>query len=376
MAKTKSITDVCLHKRLKSTRKRKHIHGCNVVFFKGHVDKPYKEIWNNFISLHPDGNIFQTTYYADLFSNQNRFLPVFVLLFDDNNQIKGVLSGIIQYQFHNFLKYLTSRCIIIGGPLVINNDQKLTREILTAFDEFIRKKVIYTQIRNLINQRENTTIFTELKYQDVSHLNIIVDLSADEETLWTNIHKQKRYEIRRAIKEGIIIEPISDYSDLQKSYNILKSVYNRIKLPIFPFNVFQNAFDQLRNLNMACFFGAYLNGKLIGTMYTLCYKGRIFDFFSGFDHSYKKYYPNSLIPWSVFLWGKKNKMSIFDWGGAGKPDQHYGVRDYKSKYGGSMDNYGRFIKINNNFLYFLAQNTFLTWRKIRKSFSIFHETDN
>jgi len=41
--------------------------------------------------------------------------------------------------------------------------------------------------------------------------------------------------------------------------------------------------------------------------------------------------------------------------GAGKPDEDYGVREFKSKFGGELVNYGRFIRINNPFYYKLGE---------------------
>ena len=52
-----------------------------------------------------------------------------------------------------------------------------------------------------------------------------------------------------------------------------------------------------------------------------------------------------MIPWEVFKWGKKNDFSIFDFGGAGKPNIPCGVRDYK-KVWGDFVNYGRFNNIH------------------------------
>ena len=41
--------------------------------------------------------------------------------------------------------------------------------------------------------------------------------------------------------------------------------------------------------------------------------------------------------------------------GVGKPDQEYGVRDFKARFGGELVNYGRLTRINNPFLYSLAE---------------------
>ena len=77
-------------------------------------------------------------------------------------------------------------------------------------------------------------------------------------------------------------------------------------------------------------------------------------------------YPNDLLPWEVFKCGKKSGYSIFDFGGAGKPDKKYGVRDYKKKFGGRLVNYGRFEKVHSPIKFKMAKVGFSLWKKIRR----------
>jgi len=41
--------------------------------------------------------------------------------------------------------------------------------------------------------------------------------------------------------------------------------------------------------------------------------------------------------------------------GVGKPNVPYGVRDFKMRFGGTVVNYGRYIRISNKFIYMLAE---------------------
>ena len=45
--------------------------------------------------------------------------------------------------------------------------------------------------------------------------------------------------------------------------------------------------------------------------------------------------------WHILEWGANHAYKIYDFGGAGKPDEEYGVRDFKAKFGGTLVNYGR-----------------------------------
>lgn len=337
----------------------------NSIFIESFADAGLCSDWDSFVEVHPQGTIFQTSHYFRIFEKQNAFKPVAVLLKDGAQNVTGVLSGIIQYQLPSPFKNLSSRCIVIGGPLVLNNDADLLKIILESFDKLIRKKVIYTQFRNLFDINYGRSSFTDFKYTFTEHLNILVDITQPQEILWKDIHKQKRYEIRRAAREGLSFKPITTPDELESSYNLLSIIYKRIKLPIFPFQVFQNAFNLLLPKEMAVFWGAYLEGELVGTMYTLCYKGRIYDYFAGSKSIHYNKFPNSLIPWDVMQWGKSNKMTLFDWGGAGKPGIPYGVRDYKEKFGGKTVNYGRFEKIHKPLIFTMAKRAFNLYQRLK-----------
>ncbi|RLI52815.1 MAG: GNAT family N-acetyltransferase, partial [Candidatus Thorarchaeota archaeon] len=51
--------------------------------------------------------------------------------------------------------------------------------------------------------------------------------------------------------------------------------------------------------------------------------------------------PNELLMWHILRWGVENGYRVYDFGGAGKPDEEYGVRDFKAKFGGKLVCYGR-----------------------------------
>jgi serine/alanine adding enzyme len=321
------------------------------ILFEGRTEKEIEIKWDQFVEKHPDGNIFQTPFYFNLFANNKRFKPIAILLVDKINDIKGVLVGNIQYFLSPLSRFFTSRCIVTGGPLTDINDDRAHHILLNELNKFVNQKVVYTQFRNVFDTTIFRSVFKENNYQYEDHLNIIVDLSLPGEILWKKIHRRRREQITKASKLGLTFKLIENQEDLNKSYSILNSLYKKIKLPLFPYQVFQNAFNNGFSYGYVRFFAAYSDDRMIGTMYTLCYKNRIYDFFAGSDGNYLHYFPNSFIPWKIFMWGKENGLNLFDWGGAGKPGIPYGVRDYKEKFGGEYVNYGRYINVHKSFIY-------------------------
>ena len=68
-------------------------------------------------------------------------------------------------------------------------------------------------------------------------------------------------------------------------------------------------------------------------------------FVCGKDGVYKNIYPSVLATWAAMQFGAENNIPRFDFMGAGKPDEAYGVREFKSKFGGELVSHGRFLYV-------------------------------
>jgi lipid II:glycine glycyltransferase (peptidoglycan interpeptide bridge formation enzyme) len=52
--------------------------------------------------------------------------------------------------------------------------------------------------------------------------------------------------------------------------------------------------------------------------------------------------------WHILEWGAKNGYRVYDFGGAGRSDEEYGVRDFKAKFGGELVSFGRNAHIHSS----------------------------
>jgi len=236
---------------------------------------------------------------------------------------------------------------------------------LNGYDRLIAPRAIYSQYRNLWDQENTKTVFEHARYEYEEHLDILVDLNKPEEELWQEVDPRGRNKIRRAQKEGTAFKDLTGKIDVIAFYNILDDVYRKAKLPLPGVSLFRSAADVLLEKKMIRFFAAVNNNKVIGTLIALCYKDTIYDWYAGSYREYYNKYPNDILPWNVFLWGKENGYTVFDFGGAGKPGEPYGVRDYKKKFGGTFVNFGRYKKIHKPVLMKIARTGFRVWQKIK-----------
>jgi serine/alanine adding enzyme len=320
---------------------------------------------NTFIQSHPSGTIFQSEEMLQVYRGSNKHEPVLVTL-EDNGEVNGVLLAVIQKEHSGLAGKFSSRSIIFGGPIVKDNDPRLLDKILKLYIKKVESKAIYSQFRNLWKPtEEENKVFLDNGFIYDDHLDILVDLSKNEETLWAEVNPKGKNKIKGAIKSGLVFEVKHDLASLAACYEILQAVYKRAKLPLFGYDFFTSLYKVSTPQSGLRLFTAVDQGTIVGCRLGLVYKNTIYDFYAGALESHYKKHPNDFIPWEIFKWGKQNGYTLFDFGGAGKPGKEYGVRDYKLKFGGELVNHGRYELIHKPLLMNLGKILLKVYKAIR-----------
>jgi lipid II:glycine glycyltransferase (peptidoglycan interpeptide bridge formation enzyme) len=345
-------------KQLKSTLENQSVRIVN------DISQINQQDWSEFVQQHPLGNIFQTPEMYRVFDKTKGQKPIVTLAIDSENRIIGCLVSVIQKEQEDVFGLFTSRSVVIGGPLVQNNDSQIADLLLSGFDRFVEKKVIYSQFRNLIDMSHFSSVFLKNGYNFVEHLNILLDLTLSESELYDNLHKERRRNILQAQKNELEFKLITSEEDKQKVIQLLKKTYCRVKVPLSYETLFFNANNILGN--KIVFFGAFYQGKMIAGQVRLCYKELVYAWYAGSDSAYFDKRPNDFLTWQVMLWSKANNYKVFDFGGAGNPTVDYGVRNYKMKFGGELVHFGRFEKTHKTLFMFIGRKLYRLYKKRKK----------
>ncbi len=323
-------------------------------------------VWVKFIYNHPHGNIFQAPEMYEVYSKTKNYKPIFLAAEDDNKNVIGILLAVIQKEHKGILGKFSARSIIIGGPLVKDNKPEIIEFLLKEYNKEIKGKAIYTQIRNHWEwNKTEKKIFEKYGFVYEPHLDIIHDLTVKKEDIWNNITGKARNKIRKSLKNNIVFDELKSINNVTKSYKILEEVYKNAKQPLADYSLFKNAYLVLFDKGMLKIFGALYNKNIVGIRIQLIYCNCVYDWYAGSKSQYYKFNPNDFLPWKVIEWGSKNGYKYFDFGGAGKPNIPYGVRDHKLKFGGKLVEFGRFEKIHNRFLFQIGKIGLKLYKKIK-----------
>ncbi len=316
------------------------------------ISKDVIESWNIFLKGHQKANMFQSPEMYYIYKESSKYEPYVVFNFDDNNNVNGVLLGVLMKESKNIIGSFTSRLIVTGGPLVKNNDIHIASKLIKKISIISKQRAIYCEFRNIFDISELNLAFIENGYEYESHYDIHMDLTVGEEEIFNRINKSKRKGIRKALKNEIEFKIIDNYnSEVEKSYLLIQNLYRKLRMPLFDKQLLISSFDKKNDNFKTLAFSLYYQENLIVTRIVYCYKKLIYGWYTASDEEYRNLRPTDLLPYLTMVWGAENGYHTFDFGGAGKPGVPYGVRDYKLSFGGDLIELGRYKKVFNPLLY-------------------------
>lgn len=308
----------------------------------------------NFIELekfvldHPYGNFFQSTKAFHFFKSVENYDPILIVALD-RAKVVGSLLAVITKEGKGLRGYFSRRLIVWGGPLVKDDRSDIWSELLKKLDELISRRTIYAEFRNFRDLSIKKKIFEKERYQFNEHLNYIVSISTLQEAK-DRLSKSKKRQINKSFKSGAEFFLPDKLEHIESFYTILHRLYiDKIKKPLPPFSFFSKFF---KDPSLGRYLLIKYNAEIIGGIMCPVYKNTIYEWFvCGKDNEIPDVYPSVLATWSAIQYAAYTGISNFDFMGAGRPDVVYGVREFKSKFGGEMVNFGRFVRINQKLHY-------------------------
>jgi len=323
--------------------------------------------WTNYVIQHPMGNIFHlpSIFEANKLVTDYESLALFAL--DNDDEIKAMLTGFIHTARSGVLSFLSKRLILLQPPLF--SDLEALDMILKALISLYGGKVVYLEIRNSVSLDEKAAkIFTRNDFSYKPHLNFIVECSKVDKA-WSAISESKRRQIKKAQKNGAAIIEEPDLSQIREFYLILQDFYHlKIKKPLVPFSYFESLYHNKTDGYETKFLLIEYQEKIIGGIVCPVSGNKLVHehYVVGMDKEYKEEYPSVLATWAAIDYAARHGIAEFDFMGAGDPDTDYGVRDFKSKFGGKLVESGRYLYVQSRIKYWLAEIGFQLFQKVKR----------
>ena len=334
----------------------------------------YKEIdreeWNALVKASATGTWFQTPEAYCFYESMPEFFRPFVVAVERVNDLanertlRGVCVGYVTVEKSAVKQWLTRRAIIIGGPCFADD---CANEEVSLLLSTLRQQLstganapIYIESRNFNDYSRWKDAFASAGFDYKAHLNFHVDCR-DKEAMWERMSENRRRQVRKAqaTVECLTNEGISEL-EVREWYEILRMLYRtKVKTPLWPVEFFLEAYRQ----GVGKFLLGKHEGKVIGgsmvvmseRVKELGNEGTVYEWFEcGLNADYKEQYPSVMATWAGMQYANGHGCARYDMMGAGVPGVPYGVRDFKSEFGGELVEHGRFLCVCKPLLYKLG----------------------
>lgn len=308
-----------------------------------------KDQWLTILRKNPASSPFQSPELFDFFNSIDGFSAE-VIGVEHEGSLESVVVVTVQKE-KGLKAYFSRRGIIYGGPLFGSSESAVY--LIDFLNKYYKNKLIYLETRNFFDYSLFNQEFENAGWGYNSWLNfqLIIDT---EDQVKKNMSSSRWRQIKKAKKAGAYWQEAKSIHEVESFYNILLDLYkNKIKKPLPPFEFFQKFYSEKAGKYFLVFFEEKVIG---GIMCPVLQKKAIYEFYvCGLDREYKDHYPSIMATWAAIEYALNNNIKIFDFMGAGSPDEAYGVREFKARFGGNEVEHGRFIKILNPFMYNLGK---------------------
>ena len=315
--------------------------------------------WSALVRGAETGSWFQTLEAYAFYASQPELFKPFAFGLENEGKLRGVCVGYVTVEKSALKQFLTRRAIIVGGPVFADDCNE--EEVYTLMHavrqrlkiEDCRLKIsrgpIYIETRNFNDYSRWKEAFERAGFEYVPHLNFHVNTSSVD-VVEANLGKSRKRDIRTTIREGVTIVEHPTEEQVIEYYSILENLYKtKVKTPLFPLSFF----IELNKHKDGRLLLTEYTGHIIGGTVCVALEGKcLYEWFAcGEDGVYPHVFPSCYATYAGIRYAAEHKMPRFDMMGAGTPDEAYGVRDFKAKFGGKEVEHGRFLCVTKPLLY-------------------------
>jgi lipid II:glycine glycyltransferase (peptidoglycan interpeptide bridge formation enzyme) len=304
-----------------------------------------RDRWSAFVERHPDASVFHTPEMYEVFADARHHRPAVWAAVDAGDDVRALLTPVSITIIGGPIRALTTRAVAYAGPLVGPDraDPEPLDALLRAYTRGAPRDAVFTEIRNVTDGGRLAPSLAAYGFRHEAHLNFLVDLDAGEDDIWARIAPAARRNIRKATRMGVTIEEATGPAAIETGYGVLREVYRRIRVPPPDLSLFRAAHRILGPLGRFQLLLARRGSEPIGVMTLLFHAGVVTYWYTGTLREQTALRVGDLLVWTAIEAGRSHGYRLLDLGGAGRPNEPYGVRDFKAKFGGTLVEHGRDI---------------------------------
>lgn len=313
--------------------------------------------WNERLTASPDGNIFQTTYWAEYLRAQDGVEPFYIVA-RERGEVVGMWALARgcqwqqQFQSHPLraplrraLQYVAAEYRWKYGPVVLRSEsaQEVLAALQNGLDELARSERVSRISGDFppTDSDDYQRVFATADALQQTGATFLVDTTADADTLWRRLKSSARKAIRHCEEQGVRVERIEHASQLAIYHSALRETRARLGLDMPPYYPNATMWNCLRPNGNVEVFLAWQGERVLAGMGVLMFNGIVFEVGSAAMNAAieQRIYAGDLIKWHIIRWAHERGHHTYDLAGvAVEPitEKEKQIHQFKAKWGGRL----------------------------------------
>jgi peptidoglycan pentaglycine glycine transferase (the first glycine) len=277
--------------------------------------------WDAFISRHPHAHLLQTVPWGELKSAFG-WEPVRVCIPTGPQVNSGVSKGDsagAQILFRH-LPFGIRFAYIPKGPVLpaepIPQQLSLYKDLWKAIDEACTKrKAVFLKVEPdlwEIDDNGQPPGFLPARHTIQPSRTLVVDLKGDEEQILARMKQKTRYNIKLALKKGVIVHPSND---LPAFYRLIQQTAGRDQFGVHSLDYYSQVYDLFYPRGACELLVAEYDGQPLAALIVFSQGQRAWYFYGASASDHRDRMPTYLLQWEAMRWARSRGCTEYDlWG--------------------------------------------------------------
>ena len=175
---------------------------------------------------------------------------------------------------------------------------------------------------------------------------LLIDLSGSEDQILARMKQKTRYNIRLALKKGVVV---SNTSDVGAFHRMMLVTGSRDRFGVHSLEYYRRAYELFHPRGECELLVAEFQGELLAALMVFARGSRAWYFYGASSDSYRDHMPTYLLQWEAMRWARARGCTVYDLWGVPDADENtleaqfttrsdglWGVYRFKRGFGGEL----------------------------------------
>lgn len=328
------------------------------------LESDQDEVWDRFVDGHGQGHFLQSGGWAKLKAGGG-WHPLRVALWDVERDeiVAGAL--VLRRAVEHLPPRLGHLAYIPRGPVL---DWSRQEEDTSAWlpDVFFSRLLPFLRARGAIAVHIELPLLEDdvqcamareclsaLGFRQVRAVqparSILLDLTADEQSLLAHMKEKWRYNIRLAGRKGVQVRAAAGEEDVRAWYRLLQITGQRDSFGIHSFEYYWRAWQLFAPRGQGQLLLAEYEGEVLAGIFVGYMARQALYLYGASSNEHRNLMPNYLLQWEAIRWARARGATLYDFWGIPETEDAdealAGVYRFKSGWG------GRIVRFAGNYEY-------------------------